>query len=84
MPSSWSGAFLQQTDFFEAPKCNSVTFRVIFHFSPYTRMSGPSWPGDMDIGALRIWCLHSLQSRLQIAACYFIAPQKAAERGTHD
>ena len=36
MPSSWSGAFLQQTDFFEAPKCNSVTFRGIVRFFPYT------------------------------------------------
>ena len=78
MPSSRSGAFLQQTDFFEAPKCNSVTFRGILHFSPYTHTSGPSWPGDMEKSALRIWCLHSLQSRLQIAACLFYC---AAEGG---
>ena len=53
-------------------------FGVFFFFSRTLFQSGPSWPGDTERGALRVWCLHSLQSRLQIAACLFYC---AAEDG---
>ena len=36
MPSSRRGEFLQQIGLYKAPKCNSVTFRGILHFFPYT------------------------------------------------